>query len=125
MKINREIKFRGKRVDRNEWVYGYLLKADYGLAICEDLSKTSLLYIDGETIGQYTGLKNKNGVEIYEGDIINDVDYGIMICKYINGSFVWQNIENELYIKLFNYIPNMEIIGNIYENKELLKEEGK
>ena len=70
---------------------------------------------------QYTGLHDKNEKEIYEGDIISDLDYGIMICKFINGSFVWQSIKNELYIKFFTYIPIVEVIGNIYDNPDLLE----
>ena len=70
---------------------------------------------------QYTELHDKNEREIYEGDIISDLDYGIMICKFINGSFVWQSIKNELYIKFFTYIPIVEVIGNIYDNPDLLE----
>ncbi len=83
------------------------------------------LYFVGENpiLMQYTGLKDKNGKEIYEGDIIveyllpNEYDYGII--EYLDGSFVinWKS-------KMWQYLINVsrrEVIGNIYENPELLK----
>ena len=72
-------------------------------------------------INMYTGLKDYNGKDVYEGDLIQDIDYGIMECKYLHGSFVWYS-KNGFNIKLMNYIPNIEVIGNIYENPELLLE---
>ena len=73
---------------------------------------------------QYTGLKDKNEVEIYEGDIIkydfNELNYRI---EFLNAEFIarrfYENIEN-LYPTEFDYGKECEVIGNIYENKELL-----
>lgn len=117
----REIKFRGK-TESGIWKIGSLLidetQKSYYIIDNEDGSGRVVLE---ETIGQYTGLHDKNEKEIYEGDIISDLDYGIMICKFINGSFVWQSIKNELYIKFFTYIPIVEVIGNIYDNPDLLE----
>jgi len=146
----REIKFRGQRLHTEEWVYGYynkaLTPARYGDILTQhriNLIGIENYFVIPETVGQYTGLKDKNGVEIYEGDIVNfhiftqelGINYGVSegekefkgyICFEELGLAFKQSEEDEEWFYLV-YSPGMiheesfEVIGNIYSNPELLK----
>lgn len=133
----REYLFRGKRVDDGEWVYGSLITYADGVCFicCEDyipdvLNKYEVI---PETIGQYTGLKDKNGKRIFEGDLLKTdlkIPYSIVIFK--NGCFMEQlqddggiffdiffpTDEKQQEIYKYNYV-----VGNIYDNPELLEVE--
>lgn len=135
----RDIEFRGKRTDNGEWVYGYVCR--YGWTGKENTyivpNYASALYsleVDPDTVGQYTGLKDKNGTKIFDGDIVlvpyidpifkctwNDTSpCERAIVKHCNGMFYIEYIESGDKFTLSAMDGYMKIIGNIYDNTELL-----
>ena len=129
----RNYKFRGKRVDNGEWVYGNLIE-HYDILD----SRIKYLYIESctgedrnevipETIGQFTGLTDKNGKEIYEWDILKfeaESPYPFLIMdngvvKYEPCRFYLDDGVNEIGIHVDNWYE-LEVIGNIHDNPELL-----
>lgn len=117
----REIIFRGK-TEKGEWVYGDLLHPDlYGNGYSiEDFTKgkNNCFDVIPETVGQYTGLTDKNGTKIFEGDIVKGTFYGfpMPIENYVF-TIGWQ--EDVAGYKA-NYFENVEVIGNIHDNPELI-----
>jgi uncharacterized phage protein (TIGR01671 family) len=125
----REIKFRGKRVDNGEWVYGDLIHRYSNWIYIAPIPSTieiTPIEIDPETVGQYTGLKDKNGKEIYEDDIvrvITDKKCVIGEVVYIPTAFCVKAKGFEIFsLGFLNNWFEIEVLGNIYENPELLKE---
>lgn len=126
----REIKFRGRSIERNEWVYGSLSE--------DEIQKKYYIFdnesgigneVDENTIGQYIGIKDKNQKEIYEGDIVKvrNIDYFI-------GKVVYDERYVEYLIEVDDQIIfpikvcygdfdrlDIEVIGNVVDNRELLK----
>lgn len=124
----REILFRGKRVDNGEWVYGYytLYGQSRGLhpAIITGTEAGCVIpaFIDPETRGEYTGLTDKNGVKIFEGDILYD-EYNECNCliTFDEGSFC--TVEDNVCHSVWSCdMTAFEVIGNIHDNPELLEE---
>ena len=126
----RVIKFRGKKSSNGDWIYGSLVSSkDIGIAIYfqtgNGMVKTmDWVYVKEDTIGQFTSLYDKNGKEIYEGDIlkVQGTDEKIEV-RFVRGvfAFLWNgDLDNEAPINA----PTQEwaeVIGNIHDNPTLLK----
>ena len=116
----REILFRGKRTDCGEWVEGYAAMSGGTFIICDNgLTYGGFIVYEviPETVGQFTGLTDKNGVRIFEGDILQ---------------YEWSGKKNIDYIEysgnMFTYsecirfsLSDDEVIGNIHDNPDILK----
>ena len=144
----REILFRGKRVDNGEWETGFLVIERYQTSeerfyITDKMTgyHTPIL---PKTVGQYTGLTDKNGTKIFEGDIVKygkgiyewnkkDWEFEVGIIDFKDGAFIINDIySNDGYNELsclyheINYSGKydsgtlLEVIGNIHDNFELL-----
>ena len=128
----REILFRGKWKNSGEWVYGNLFnpdKADTPTQICIGTYIARTCYeIDPETVGQYTGLTDKNGRRVFEGDIVEGNSeyftythpYGKVV--YDGGQYLisFDDVLEDIEC-LGAWANDVEIIGNIYDNPELLE----
>lgn len=140
-----EILFRGKQVDNNAWVFGWYAMYPFGSwplkpCIISDCASSNGCYeyteIDSATVGQYTGLTDKNGVKIFEGDIVHitgnqaveewkDIDYNAQIV-FLDGGFcaIDGTVEEHstLHYALARMDFELEVIGNVHDNPGLLKE---
>lgn len=159
--MNREILFRGKRVDNGEWIDGYLFDDGYtkprhvfvgGLIINEyngtacdewDINAIDFADVKPDTICQYTGLTDKNGKKIFEGDILRGFQYPFCCDGEYNyyAEIIFENCSFMTYTHknpsscvrgisagntdlMEDWVSeDWEVIGNIYDNPELLEEE--
>ena len=147
--MNRHILFRAKRKDNGEWVYGYYATQSNHACFQSELKYTSFILKDEfmdwglgglaeyevipESVGQFTGLTDKNGKKIFENDIIaDDEEYSTFentrkgIVKFYHGeftSFYGQDLlGRDCYDPLYSVCKERYVIGNIYDNPELEEE---
>lgn len=143
-KTMREILFRGKRLDNGKWVEGFLVRTtlgstiivneveEYSCGCCIGIGSANF-EVDPYTVGQYTGMKDKNGKRIFEGDIIQyyerqldgkdtpvcDVvvytEGGFAVKSYFLNNWLWDSVHGNIQLR------DVEVIGNIHDNPELLK----
>ena len=125
----RDILFRGKRIDNGEWVYGYLVREDFYtgenpdkfIIMCRDVDYGVI----PETVGQYTGLKDKEGNKIFEGDILLEngdaivIKYGMPYEEYKTYMIYGEMDDGSVWI--FEDDEDWKIIGNETDNPELLQ----
>lgn len=139
----REILFKGKRVDNGEWVEGSCVVTEkeayivFGVETmpidseCCDLYATEWYQVNPETVCQFIGLTDKNGVKIFEGDIVStDIERPYLIVEFRDGCFMFNcNDGGEDYYDIMLPILDEpqtqykygEVIGNIFDNSELME----
>lgn len=138
----KEILFRGKRVDNGEWTYGYLFVCWDRCYILWGMSGDNPIKeeVVPETVGQYTGLTDKNGKKIFEGDIVKltDKSFGYKWKAVVefgnpNGNYTWgwqlkpigkaKNVNTDIlcWVEMEETGAFCEVIGNIHDNPELLE----
>ena len=129
----REILFRGKRMDNGEWAYGYYVhigpvSCQRAYIIPEYASSLYVIEVDPSAVGQYTGLNDKHGKRIFEGDVakvLQGKDKDIVYVGFENGAFMLYPKTGNIYERtLWEYWYNdwdVEVIGNITDNPELLE----
>lgn len=149
--MSKEIKFRGRSVQSGKWLYGYL--GEVNIEVLQSIYKEKVIFenlawfntdnfgyvvndysVDESTIGQFTGLHDKNGKEIYEGDILRSLQSNkLMVVVYdeIGASFVVAVINKNSARKLgvqFHISKSWlkkypkEVIGNIHDNPNLMED---
>lgn len=128
----RQIKFRGKRNDQDEWVFGDLIEENGGdtYIVQANIIQWKQFEVDPDTVSQFTGLVDRNGKEVYEGDVIEDTNgIGVImwfqtswgVASYAHG---YNGVKSYTAVDSFyiNEAKEWCVIGSIFDNPELLNE---
>ncbi len=123
-----EILFRGKRLDNGKWAYGYLFVNEInGETVILDSWKSPVeTDVDHSTVGRCTGLTDKNGVKIFEGDIIRRTWLGRLriyqVCyDWGTAAFIGECVNGGGFTTFHSDGDMFEVIGNIHDNPKLMK----
>ena len=124
----RDIFFKAKRLDNGEWVEGYIFKVWDRTYILWGTTNDipNMIEVDALTVSEFTGLTDRNGTKIFEGDIVNiywknniiccgDIRYNEQDCRFVI-------FEDYIFPYGFDKTNDLEVIGNIHDNPELLGE---
>ena len=124
--LKRDIVFRGKSKSTGEWVEGSLIGNDVIVGKIvefeEDYFCTEFWYkVDTETVGQFTGMTDKKGKKLFEGDVYSMGDKNILyVVIFDKSQFIGKQVGNRSLAGLEYWKSDIEIIGNIHDNPELL-----
>ena len=130
----RKILFKGKRVDNGDWIEGIPIKTHIGTFIVFEenphyciqygyMEIDGLCKVDENTVCQYTGLTDKNGKKIWDGDIVRSDDGKVGQVQWFEehcAFMIWNITDNKVHFLFDNDFSKIEVIGNIFDNPDLL-----
>ena len=132
----RKILFRGKRIDNGEWVEGYITRRPSAIQFGAHYSpwfidkppsdpddSGDFCNVDGKTVGQFTGLTDRKGKRIFEGDIVKWDGTEISIIRYCDGVYRLCNAKGYYGVSVHNHYSFVEVVGNVHDNPDLLANE--